>query len=240
MTNNIIKDNWLSEIMGRDAYKLVVDESLVAQTKNFFPKWLEKFKGLKIFIYSKVPTNQLSCAHFLEKSGFNLIDTNVTLKKLPGLEENFKLVNNCKLRFTEPRDEKQVVNLAKNNFRFSRFHLDPLVDNSIADCIKGKWVENYYRGKRGDELIVATVAEKIAGFLLLIKDGQKLIIDLIAVDSKYQGRKIASDMIIYAESLIEHAEVIVGTQATNIPSIRLYESLGFKMFSSEYVFHFHQ
>lgn len=240
MTNNIIKDDWLSEIIGRDTYKLVVDESLVARTKNFFPKWLEQFKGLKIFIHSKIPTNQLSYAHFLEKSGFNLIDTNVRLNKLSELRKNSKLANNCKLRFTKPEDKKQVVNLAKNNFRFSRFHLDPLIDNSIADCIKGKWVENYYRGKRGDNLIVATVAEKIAGFLLLIKDNQKLIIDLIAVDSKYRGQKIASDMIIYAESLIKCTELMVGTQMTNIPSIRLYENLGFKMFSSEYVFHFHQ
>ena len=240
MTNNIIKDNWLSKIIGKDVYKLVVDESLVAQTETFFPRWLEKFKGLKIFIHSKIPTNQLSYAHFLERSGFNLIDTNVKLNKLSGLQKGPKLANNCKLRFTKPRDKKQVVNLAKNNFRFSRFHMDPSINNSIADSIKGEWMNNYYRGKRGDKLVVAIVAEKIAGFLLLIKDNQKLIIDLIAVDSKHRGQKIASDMIIYAESLIEHNELIVGTQVMNIPSIRLYESLGFKMHSSEYVFHFHQ
>ena len=240
MTNNIIKDNWLSEIIGRDTYKLVVDESLVAQTENFFPRWLEKFKGLKIFIYSKIPTNQLSYAHFLEKSEFNLIETNVKLRKLPGLKKDLKLSNNCELRFTKPKDEKQVINLAKNNFKFSRFHIDPLFNNSIANRIKGKWVENYYHGKRGNKLIIASVTEKIVGFLLLIRDNQKFIIDLIAVDSKYQRQKIASDMIVYAESFIEYTELIVGTQITNIPSIRLYENLGFKMHSSEYVFHFHQ
>ncbi len=240
MVNNIIKDNWLSKIIGKDAYKLVLDENLITQSENFFPKWLKKFKGLKIFIYSKIPTDQLSYAHFLEKSGFNLIETNVKLMKLPESKKDLKLLNNCKLRFTEPKDKKQVINLAKNNFKFSRFHMDPLFNNSIANRIKSKWVENYYNGERGDKLIVTSIDEKIVGFLLLIKDNQKLIIDLIAVDSKYQGQKIASDMIIYAESLVKCTEFIVGTQMTNIPSIRLYENLGFKMYSSEYVFHFHQ
>ena len=109
--NNIIKDNWLSEIIGKDTYKLVVDESLVAQTENFFPRWLEKFKGLKIFIYSKVPTNQLSYAHFLEKSEFNLIDTNTKLKKLSGLQENLELSNNCKLKLSCTLGEATIIDL---------------------------------------------------------------------------------------------------------------------------------
>jgi ribosomal protein S18 acetylase RimI-like enzyme len=35
------------------------------------------------------------------------------------------------------------------------------------------------------------------------------------------------------------AAIVVGTQAANIPSVRLYESLGFRLRSSQYVLHHH-
>jgi len=240
MTNKIIKDNWLSEVIGKDTYKIHVDDTLISQKEILFKGRFEKFQGLKFFMYSKVPTDRLSHVHFLENSGFKLIDTNLILNRLLGVEENVKLSKNCSIRFTEPGDKDEVVNLAKNNFRFSRFHLDLEVDNNIANYIKGKWIENYYNGKRGDEMIVACVTEKIAGFLLLIKHEKTLIIDLIAVNAQYQRKKIASDMINYTISNFDFSELQVGTQVGNIPSIHLYENLGFRMIGSEYVFHFHQ
>lgn len=240
MIDNIVKDSWLSEIIGKKTYKLIIDATLINQKDNFLHKWLKNLHGEKIFIYSKVPTNQLSHIHFLEKYGFRLVDTNVRLKKLTLLKEKVELSNNCKVRFTKQSDKEQVIDIAKNNFRFTRFHIDPAIDNSIANCIKEKWVANFYHGNRGDKMIVAYVGKEIAGFLLLIKDNEKLIIDLITVDSKYQRQKIASDMIFYAESNIDFSEFQVGTQIGNIPSVRLYENLGFKMYCSEYVFHFHQ
>lgn len=240
MTDKIIKDNWLSEFIGKDAFKINVDDALINQKDNFFKDQLEELQESRIFIYSKVPTDRLSYAHFLEKSGFKLIDTNIKLNRLSDVQENIKFSDNCSLRLTEPGDKDEVVKLAENNFKFSRFHLDPEVDNNIANLIKGKWVGNYYNGKRGDKMVVACVSEKIAGFLLLVKKDKTLIIDLIAVDARHQRRKIASDMINYTISNFDFSELQVGTQVGNIPSVRLYEKLRFRMIGSEYVFHFHQ
>jgi len=240
MTDKIIKDIWLSEVIGKDTYILHVDDALINQKENLFNKQLEKLQATKIFLYSKVPTDRLSHVHFLEKFGFKLIDTNIKFNRLLTTRVNIKYSDNCSIRLTEPGDENEVANIAENNFRFSRFHLDAEVDNNIADMIKGKWVENYYNGKRGDMMIVACVSEKIAGFLLLIKNDQTLVIDLIAVDAQHQRKKIASDMINYAIWNFDFSELQVGTQVGNIPSIRLYENMGFRMIASEYVFHFHR
>lgn len=235
-----MKDNWLSEFIGKDTFKINVDDTLINQKDNFFKGQLEKLQGSRIFIYSKVPTDRLSHVHYLEKSGFKLIDTNIKLNRFSDVHQNVKFSDNCSIRLTEPGDKEKVAKLAENNFRFSRFHLDPEIDNNIANLVKCNWVENYYNGKRDDKMVVACVSKKVAGFLLLIKKDKILTIDLIAVDARHQRRKIASDMINYTILNFDFSELQVGTQVGNIPSIRLYEKLGFRMIGSEYVFHFHQ
>ena len=73
---------------------------------------------------------------------------------------------------------------------------------------------------------------------LIIKE-KELIIDLIAVDKKAQGRGVASSMIKFANSNIKRPSIKVGTQIQNLPSIKLYKKLGFVLTQSDYVFHYH-
>ena len=47
-------------------------------------------------------------------------------------------------------------------------------------------------------------------------------------------------MIEFALKELAHREkVLVGTQASNIPSIRTYEKMGFRTFSTSFVLHYH-
>ena len=43
----------------------------------------------------------------------------------------------------------------------------------------------------------------------------------------------------FAEHYRDVNELIVGTQVANVPSVQLYESLGFRLKSSQYVLHMH-
>jgi ribosomal protein S18 acetylase RimI-like enzyme len=89
-------------------------------------------------------------------------------------------------------------------------------------------------------MIVANYGDKIAGFLQLLHIGaDQLVIDLIAVDKTHQGHGIASEMIAFAQNNTDRSTIKVGTQVANIPSIRLYEKLGFRLCESYYVFHYH-
>ena len=83
------------------------------------------------------------------------------------------------------------------------------------------------------------VYKKPIGFLLLIFKKKHMIIDLIGVDYKYQGKGFASDMIKFAFNKLKYETVTVGTQISNTQSIRLYEKLGFKLSLSNYIFHYH-
>ena len=80
----------------------------------------------------------------------------------------------------------------------------------------------------------------VVGFLQLLRAGATLVIDLIAVEPRVRGRGIASDLVALAERSTENVETLrVGTQIANVPSIRLYETLGFRTTGATYVFHYH-
>jgi ribosomal protein S18 acetylase RimI-like enzyme len=167
------------------------------------------------------------------------VDTNVVFEKPIAPAHEF--AGYCAVRFVIPSDERQVVELARRSFVYSRFHLDSAIPKAVADTVKAEWVASYFAGKRGDEMVIALVDETVVGFLLLLwgNDGV-LTIDLIAVDGNQRRKGIASDMITYAESQCHGCSRIkVGTQLANIPSIRLYEKIGFRMCMSKYVFHYH-
>lgn len=239
MIQKIIHDVWFSKILGVNSYKITIDENAEEVKKDDEKLFLDLLKK-RVFMYSKVQTNQLLSIQYFEKHGFNLIDTNVTLNKRKEkkiLPENS--IYNINIRKSKAEDQNVVVNLARHNFIYTRFHLDPGIIDSKANEIKARWVENFYLGQRGDEMIVATDHDEVVGFLLLLKVNDKLIIDLIAVDKKYHGKGIASQMIKNAEYIFDYEELLVGTQITNIPSIRLYEKLEFQMHDSFYVFHYH-
>ena len=77
-------------------------------------------------------------------------------------------------------------------------------------------------------------------FLLIYKNPDELVIDLIATAHDYRRRGISSDLIKCAEKLHhDRHRIIVGTQVGNIASVRLYEKAGFRLFDSKYVFHYH-
>jgi ribosomal protein S18 acetylase RimI-like enzyme len=100
-------------------------------------------------------------------------------------------------------------------------------------------VNNYFCGKRGDEMVLALMNGEPVGFLQLILKDRALLIDLIGVAKKAQGLGVASNMIQFARKKIKCSNFKVGTQIGNWPSIKLYQKLGFVLASSEYVFHYH-
>jgi len=238
--DGIIRDDWLSGILQRDVYEIVVDEWIerVKDETCEEYKFLRELQSKYVFMYAKVPTNFVKGFHFLEILGFKLVDTNTVFDKPIGTTREF--VGRCTVRRAVPEDRQSVVKVARGSFAYSRFHLDPQISDSVSNEIKAKWVDNFFSGKRADEMVVALVDGKVAAFLTLLHGGEdELTIDLIAVDEKQRRKGIASDMILYAESQSTRRRIIVGTQLANIPSGRFYEKLGFRLRESYYVFHYH-
>ena len=194
------------------------------------------------FVFAKTATSDVASVAALQRLGFHLIETQVQLERELASLAAPATADGITIRHARGDDESAVEEIARASFRFTRFHLDPGIDDDIANEIKAQWTRNFFRGKRGDLLVVAEADGKLCGFnQLLVQDsGSTLLIDLIGVADGYRGRGVADAMVRFAAHGAGQAtRYRVATQIVNVPSLRLYEGLGFRVAQSQYVLHAH-
>jgi len=222
------KDEWLSDIMGKPCFNLMANEE-----KESDMRLPELSKGS--FYSAKIRPDNVYSVRKLLVNGFTLVDTNVTFRA-----EKITTIAS-KARVAAPGDEFRVRELASGSFTQSRFHNDSNIPNDLANRIKGEWAGNFFKGRRGDFMMVSERQEQVVGFLQGMFNSGKMIIDLIGVDSEFRGQGCGKEMIDLAWQLnsANCHEVEVGTQLGNATSIAFYQGLGFSLSSSNYVFHKH-
>ncbi|MBF0406594.1 MAG: GNAT family N-acetyltransferase [Candidatus Riflebacteria bacterium] len=234
-------DSWLSQYFESAVYRLNcgnIDDSVISEfyeiTRN------------SAFIYAKVASDEVIKTAKLEELGFRLVETNIQLEKIliDSQTSGCSLLNasesdNCRVRFAEESDKEDVCLIAAESFIQSRFFKDPNISPEIAKKVKSGWAENYFSGKRGDYMVVACCHEKVSGFMQLIRSGENLIIDLVAVDKVCRGKSLGRKMINFAENKIENISTIkVGTQLCNTGSLNFYQKCGFIVTGGSNVFHY--
>lgn len=236
---HLIPDKWLAARIGRNAYRLVVDEDLLGPACAGDRGRLGYVLSEPVFIYSKVNPVFAAGLRFLRQHRFDLVDTNVVFEKpIGGLRP---MAQACQVRDAVPADREGVIEAARRSFACSRFHLDPAIPQEVANRIKADWAGNYFEGKRGQQMVVAVAGGQVEGFLQLLhgRDGT-MTIDLIAVDERHRRKGMAREMVAFAEARAKGMiRVRVGTQIANGTSIRFYENLGFRFVEAGYVFHYH-
>jgi ribosomal protein S18 acetylase RimI-like enzyme len=232
---SIARDPWLTAIMLRDVRRVsgAVENGAESEAEQAVSD-LTRRPG---FSYARVPTHDLGTSRLLERCGFYVVDTGITLETR-GLPERRGGEGNVRLARAE--DQSAVEAIARHSIVYSRFHLDPEIPRSLAQEIKAQWAGNYFRGQRGDSMVVAEREGEVAGFLQLIHAaGGVLVIDLIAVAEAHRRHGLARQMIGFAVSAEQPHTVRAVTQSTNIGSLALYQGLGFCIVATNYVFHHH-
>lgn len=222
-------DKWLSVQLGYPAYNINnIDKSF-----DF-----AKYKHKKILI--SIKSNKKIKNQFLKKNKIKLIEKNLTFfknSKKNKLERNYFK----NLRFANNFDKKKILDIAENSFINSRFFKDKNIRKKVARKIKRNWVLNFFRKKRGEYLIISEFNKKIVGFLLILKNKNNYIIDLIAVKKKYQNLGFGTKMIRFLENIVlkrNKVKIYVSTQSNNKNSIKLYIKNKFKVKCRKYVYHF--
>jgi ribosomal protein S18 acetylase RimI-like enzyme len=245
MMSNLHFDPWLTQRLQKDAYLLSLDEALVRRSQSLEAPEIVDLKRLlnqPVFISCKVATADLPWASLLEDLGFRLVDTAVLLEKPLGGKVEIP-AGRAEVRWAKAADRKQVMAVAGRSFRFSRFHLDVKIPTATAHRLKAEWAGNFFTGGRGEAMLVAVVEDRVAAFLLLLQGPEKdVTIDLMAVDPDHRQVGLASHLI--AQAMVHYGDqgrdrMLVGTQIANVPSLRLYEKLGFRVCATNYVFHYH-
>lgn len=235
MTPSIVHDPWLSKQMRRPCYQLRYSRTL---TDDIY-RALSDLLATEAFITAKVNSEDIRTIVQLEAVGFYLVDTAVTLEAEILSDVPLSTVT---VREARTEDQLAIEELARRSFGFTRFHLDPSVDPKIANEIKAQWAGNFFRGARGDFMVVSEHAGEICGFcqLLLHDEKKTLTIDLIAVEQTRRGIGAATAMVLFKPSSCGPlTRRRVTTQVANIPSLRLYEKAGYRVAQSHYVLHAH-
>jgi len=226
-------DPWLSRIIGRPALRLTTTD---APSDD----WKKRLKSDDLFVTAKLPADQVAEANFLQDLGFHTIDTALTFET-PRLSAAPPERN---VRFAHASDREAVARLAGTAFVYSRFHLDPALPKSLANKVKAAWASNFFAGQRGNGMVVAERDGVVAGFLQLLWADRVLVIDLIAVSPQATRQGHARAMLAFAAAngtgdMRRPEGFRAGTQAANAPSVRLYESLGFRFRDARFVLHHH-
>lgn len=228
------EDRWLQTFLDRPALR-------VTGSADGSDACLAALRGLAqrdAFSYARVPTSDPAALDAFQAAGFRVVDTTITLETA-GLPESVQ--EHAGARFARSGDAAGVEAVAREGFAYSRFHLDPHIAKATADEVKAQWAANFFKGARGDHMVVVNVAGRIAGFLQLLagNDGV-LTIDLVAVAADFRRRGLAAAMIRYAaHECAGTRRLRVGTQAANVASLCLYQGLGFVVSATAYVVHCH-
>src|SRR6185312_15507188 len=231
----LFADPWLSKQLGKAAFHLAGRTEEI--TDYLEPLSARLSQGVP-FADAKITVDSPAAMASLQSLGFVLIDTTLQFE-MP--RDGLAIRNAADVAFATPDDAEGIKAIAEGAFVYDRFHRDPAIPDGTANALKRAWVQNFFAGQRGDWMVTARRDGAAAGFLQLLKSVEgKLVIDLIAVGAPYRGAGLARAMIAFAARECDGTgSIIVGTQVSNIPSVRLYASLGFRLTSAQYVFHRH-
>jgi ribosomal protein S18 acetylase RimI-like enzyme len=219
------RDAWLSEALGFDAYTTTPESAHI------------KPEGRRALTTCRVPAADVASLAVAADGGFRVVDVNLTLERA-GSDG----VSSGTVAPATADQHERLLDIAGSCFRYSRFHLDPLLARGLADRVKREWVRSYVEGRRGIELLAAMEDGRAVGFLAVLEaaDGAR-VIDLVGVASDAQGRGVGDSLV--ATFIHRHGadgrSLRVGTQAANVTSLRLYEKRGFRVASATYVLHRH-
>lgn len=214
---DIIKISWDSKVFGINTYEiLALSRSVLKQAG-------------KLGGHFTIRIDPLSSKKLLHEYGFYYCDT---LIKPYCEQDSFIYFENEKAGISHKADINDLVRISHGAF-YGRFHRDFNIDNRLADLRYDMWLKNLNKQGKVFGLIFDG---KMVGFFGF--SGNKIV--LHAIDKKYRGKGLAKYL--WSAACNElfrrgHNELVSSISLSNIPSLNLYASLGFKFRNSCDIYH---
>lgn len=234
MTQGIIwsVDSFDSETVGIPMAKISAlpeDQDLAAQLL----RWKDEraAEGLR-HASTRLTPDQTNRIIALEDAGFRCVDSLITLAFAGAAPQTL----DPRVMVAEAGDLESIVDLSQGLFDQTRYALDPWMPPGAADRVVAAWVRNNLQG-RADRTWLAKVDGEAAGFLssLWRPEQGHAVIDLIAVDRRFQGKGLGRALTL---AMVSHyfgtaPKITVGTQAANLSALSLYQAAGFRVMRFE-------
>lgn len=134
---------------------------------------------------------------------------------------------------------EQIVQIARGSFQYSRFFNDPRLPEKQAKNIYLHWTECAF-GQENKYFVISEREGRVAGYILFSINEDSSVIELIAVDEKYQAQGVGKSLIQTLELFVRDKrinKIKVGTQVDNISAAQFYSNMGFTYLSCRSVYH---
>jgi ribosomal protein S18 acetylase RimI-like enzyme len=189
------------------------------------------FEGVEHLV-ARIDSSLIWHAHALEGNGFELIDGIQTFALASLTVTDFP----AGTRLATAEDEHAIADIARSSFVHDRFHNDVAIGTETANRVHEAWARNSVSGQAADAVVVAESDEGVDAFVTVKLDDSlpglriatiPLVATGLEVRGKGSGRRATEAALAWAKQ--QGADVVeVGTQISNVPAARLYQSAGFR------------
>lgn len=247
MTGSIktIEKEWESGLFGKNVFMLKFEPDMEVE------RYIDDVEKAQAMLNRQGPCllmSRISCLdtparRALEATGFHLMECYIELEH--HLADVGAPSGKNRIRPFRHEEIDDLQRIALSAFQYSRFHMDWQIDREAADLSRSEWIKNACLG-RAEFVLVAEQEGAPVGFVSCVRKGhgEEAVgqLDLIAVDSRYRKRRLGYDLVTAFLAMCKAKGIsksIVGTQAHNTPSIRLYERCGYCTTKTYFSYHKH-
>lgn len=230
--------DWDSDYFNVKAGKVILKNEVSKETMDNLKSELKKFEFITIY---NINNNNLNNHWICGEINAVLVDINIQyVKKISKPENELEDFNDIEIQ-SNYEYNTQVVEIANEEFKYSRFYNDDNLSKLKSEEIYLNWIKNSFN-KENKFFILPRDNDKIQGFILFSVDrlSNSIVIELIAVSKNYQGIGIGGKMIKALEKYGYDNNVgfiKVGTQLNNIEANNFYQRNGFKYSNCSSIYH---
>lgn len=225
---------WDTDYFGVSSARVNLSGIIDEQGQEEIIKFCKDYEFVTISNYDNIKENN----HWIgSKTKAVLADMNIQFRKdlidNPDYQDDKTYVVNCL------SSNEQIIDIARESFNYSRFFNDPKLPEVQGKRIYLHWTE-YAFNKEGKYFVISEREDNIAGYILFSFNGDSSVIELIAVEEKYQGLGVGRSLLNTMESfVIEQGikKIKVGTQLNNISAVQFYYAMGFRYVSCVSIYH---
>jgi dTDP-4-amino-4,6-dideoxy-D-galactose acyltransferase len=214
---------WDTAFFGRKIGRISPPASAAELQETLAGAREEKFT----YLTSRFAASEVPVAQILEQAGFYLIDFGLVFERnAEGLERPRQAARSAAVE-----DSVAVGKIAESLFRDGRFYHDPFFAAGEAERFYRVWAENLVKGAADKVFLIEG-----EGFVTCRTLGREGEIPLIGVSASHRGKGTGKALMLSALAWFRERNagtVKVRTQAGNLPAVKFYERLGFRVSSAD-------
>jgi len=218
---------YLDELTTEDEFEKVLKEMINTL----------KSKEVK-FVYTRIDSQNNFAKHLLQSNNFYFSECSISLVKKK--VQKYVSVKCPKIDFLnfDIKDLLVLKNIAKNSFKYSRFHEDPFIDESSASLRYFLWIDDLI--KQNADIKVAKKGNRIIGFSIQTNSTEEsksqLILAGCSLGDEIFVKSLWNEILLYNKSLgFSRIETMIS--GSNIGVMNVYNYFNFTTQKTLFGFH---